>query len=183
MNTLKIDMSKIKEYKKYKDDPFWMKSKYDGVSGEQRLPVQRRLRKGGVKFKKGDEILYFPKGKVILVGTEAEQAYRDFQSAAADEDFYMSQYEESKMEKTNEIKITSQEYKKAVNFMSGLHSSILKAKDKVISFLSRKGFDEMADHISSMDKREFNRFVQGKVFEEKLRTQIRSILTELLKSK
>lgn len=67
--------------------------------------------------------------------------------------------------------------------MSGLHSSILKAKDKVISFLSRKGFDEMADHLSSMDKREFNRFIQGKVFEEKLRTQIRSILTELLKSK
>ena len=70
----------IKEYKRYKDDPFWMKSKYDGVSGEQRLPVQRRLRKGGVKFKKGDEILYYPKGKVILVGKEAEQAYRDFQA-------------------------------------------------------------------------------------------------------
>ena len=30
-------MNKIKEYKRYKDDPFWMKSKYDGVSGEQRL--------------------------------------------------------------------------------------------------------------------------------------------------
>ena len=69
---------KVTEYNRYKDDPFWMKSKYDGVSGEQRLPVQRRLRKGGVKFKKGDEILYYPKGKVILVGKEAEQAYRDF---------------------------------------------------------------------------------------------------------
>lgn len=174
-------MKNLKEYKRYKDDPFWMKSKYDGVSGEQRLPVQRRLRKGGVKFKKGDEILYYPKGKIIMVGKEAEQAWRDFESAASDEDFYMSQYEESKMkETTNEIKITSDEYKKAVNFMSDLHSSILKAKDKVIAFLQRKGFDEMADEISKMSKGEFNRFVQRRVYEQKLRKQIRTILSELL---
>ena len=157
-----------------------MKSKYDGVSGEQRLPVQRRLRKGEVKFKKGDEILYYPKGKVILVGKKAEQAYREFQAAASDEDFYMSQYEESKMDTTNEIKITSQEYKKAIDFMSNMHSSILKAKDKVISFLSRKGFDEMAEELSKMSKIEFNRFVQRKVYEQKLRKQIRTILSELL---
>ena len=170
----------IKEYKRYKDDPFWMKSKYDGVSGEQRLPVQRRLRKGEVKFKKGDEILYYPKGKVILVGKKAEQAYRDFQAAASDEDFYMSQYEESKMKKTNEIKLTSKEYKKALDFMSGLHSSILKAKDKVIKFLERKGFDEMADELASMSKIQFNQFVSRKVHEQKLRKQIRTILSELL---
>tara|TARA_Y100001933_G_scaffold45240_1_gene43073 strand:- start:16199 stop:16723 length:525 start_codon:yes stop_codon:yes gene_type:complete len=172
---------KVTEYSRYKDDPFWMKSKYDGVSGEQRLPVQRRLRKGGVKFKKGDEILYYPKGKVILVGKEAEKAWRDFQAAAQDEDFYMSQYEESKMEKTNEIKITSQEYKKAINFMSDMHSSILKAKDKVIRFLQRKGFDEMADELLGMSKGEYNNFIARRVYEQKLRNQIRSILSELLK--
>ena len=171
----------IAEYKRYKDDPFWMKSKYDGVSGEQRLPIQRRLRKGEVKFKKGDEILYYPKGKVILVGKKAEQAYRDFQAAAHDEDFYMSQYEESKMEKTNEIKITSKEYKKAIDFMSDMHSSILKAKDKVIRFLQRKGFDDMADELTGMSKGQFNSFITSKVHEQKLRNQIRSILTELLK--
>ena len=170
----------IKEYKRYKDDPFWMKSKYDGVSGEQRLPVQRRLRKGEVKFKKGDEILYYPKGKVILVGKKAEQAYRDFQAVASDEDFYMSQYEESKMEKTNEVKLTSPEYKKALNFMSNMHSSILKTKDKVIKFLQRKGFEEMADELTKMSKGEFNKFVTQKVYENKLRKQIRSILSELL---
>lgn len=170
----------IKEYNRYKDDPFWMKSKYDGVSGEQRLPIQRRLRKGGVKFKKGDEILYYPKGKVVMVGKEAEQAWRDFQAAAQDEDFYMSQYEESKMKKTNEIKITSPEYKKAVDFMSGLHSSILKAKDKVVKFLQRKGFDEMADELLGMSKGEFNSFVTRKVYEQKLRKQIRAILSEIL---
>lgn len=170
----------IKEYKRYKDDPFWMKSEYDGVSGEQRLPVQRRLRKGEVKFKKGDEILYYPNGKVILVGKKAEQAYRDFQAAASDEDFYMSQYEESKMKKTNEIKLTSPEYKKAINFMSNMHSSILKAKDKVIKFLQRKGFDEMADELNGMSKGEFNNFIQRKVYEEKLRKEIRTILSEIL---
>ena len=83
-------------------------------------------------------------------------------------------------ETTNEIKITSDEYKKAVNFMSDLHSSILKAKDKVIAFLQRKGFDEMADEISKMSKGEFNRFVQRRVYEQKLRKQIRTILSELL---
>ena len=166
----------IKEYKRYKDDPFWMKSKYDGVSGEQKLPVQRRLRKGEVKFKKGDEILYYPKGKVILVGKKAEQAYRDFQAAAQDEDFYMSQYEENTM---NEIKITSKEYKKAIDFMSDMHSSILKAKDKVISFLKRKGFDEMADELATMSKGEYGKFVQQKVYEHKLRKQIRTILSEI----
>ena len=171
----------INEYTKYKGDPVWMKSKYDGVSGEQRLPVQRRLRKGGVKFKKGDEILFFPKGKVIMVGKEAEQAWRDFQAAAQDEDFYMSQYEESNMKKTNEIKITSKDYKKALDFMSGLHSSILKAKDKVIKFLQRKGFDEMADELMGMSKGDFSRFVASKVHEQKLRKEIRAILSEILK--
>ena len=179
MNTLKTKMNEAR----YKDDPFWMKSKYDGVSGEQRLPVQRRLRKGGVKFKKGDEILYFPRGKVILVGKEAEQAYRDFQSASSDEDFYMSLYEETKMKEVNEIKLTSPEYKKAINFMSGLHSSVLKAKDKVISWLERKGFEDMADYVSDMSKGEFNKFIERKVYEEKLRVQIRTILSEVLKSK
>jgi hypothetical protein len=173
----------ILEYKRYKDDPFWMKSKYDGVSGEQRLPVQRRLRKGGIKFKKGDEILYYPKGKVILVGKEAEQAYRDFQAAASDEDFYMSQYEESNKNEISEIKVNANEYKKALTFMSGLHTSILNAKDKVIRFLQRKGFDDMAHELENMSKGQFSSFVASKVHEQKLRNQIRTILSELLENK
>jgi hypothetical protein len=148
--------------KEYKDDPFWMKSKYDGVSGEQRLPIQRRLRKGEVKFKKGDEILYYPRGKVILVGKKAEQAWREFQSAKSDEDFYASLYQENNMKNVNEIKYTSQEYKKAIDFMSGLHTSVLKAKDKVKSWLERKGFDEMAEFVSKMSKMEFNKFIERK---------------------
>ena len=85
------------------------------------------------------------------------------------------------MKKTNEIKLTSKEYKKALlDFMSGLHSSILKAKDKVIKFLERKGFDEMADELASMSKIQFNQFVSRKVHEQKLRKQIRTILSELL---
>ena len=171
---------KLNESTKYKGDPVWMKSKYEGVSGEQHLPDERRIRAGGEKFKTGDEILFFPKRKLILVGKKAEQAWKDFQAAAQDEDFYMSQYEESTMKKTNEIKLTSPEYKKAMNFMSNMHSSILKAKDKVIKFLQRKGFDEMADELTKMSNGEFNKFVSQKVYENKLRKQIRSIISELL---
>ena len=69
---------------------------------------------------------------------------------------------------TNEIKITSDEYKKAVNFMSDLHSSILKAKDKVIAFLQRKGFDEMADELSPMSKIEFKKFMRNEFTSKKL---------------
>jgi hypothetical protein len=170
----------INEYTKYKDDPVWMKSKYDGVSGEQRLPVQRRLRKGGDKFKKGDEILFFPKGKVIMVGKEAEQAWRDFQAAAQDEDFYMSQYEESKMEKQIQERYDSTEYKKAIKFMSGLHSSILKTKDKVIRWLERKGFKSIAGDVDDMSPTEWSSFLSNKVMEQKLRNKIRTILNEII---
>ena len=72
------------------------------------------------------------------------------------------------------------EYKKAIDFMSGLHSSILKAKDKVIQFLQRKGFDEMADELMGMSKGQFNNFVTRRVYEHKLRNQIRAILSELI---
>lgn len=170
----------IKEYTKYKGDPVWMKSKYDGVSGEQRLTVQRRMRKGGVKFKKGDEILFFPKGKVIMVGKEAEQAWRDFQAAAQDEDFYMSQYEESKMEKQIQERYDSTEYKKAIKFMSGLHSSILKTKDKVIRWLERKGFKSIAGDVDDMSSTEWSSFLSNKVMEQKLRNKIRTILNEII---
>ena len=54
---------KILEYNKYKGDPYWFKAKKDGVSGEQRLPEQRRFKKGGKRFKKGEEVLFWPKGK------------------------------------------------------------------------------------------------------------------------
>ena len=64
--------------------------------------------------------------------------------------------------------------------MSELHSSILKAKDKVVKFLQRKGFDEMADELMGMSKGEFNKFVQRRVYEQKLRKQIRTILSEIL---
>ena len=169
----------IQEYSRYKDDPVWMKSKYDGVSGEQRLPAQRRMRKGGVKFKKGDEILFFPKGKVIMVGKEAEQAWRDFQAAAQDEDFYMSQYEGTQMDKLQE-KYDDKEYKKAIKFLSGLHSSILKAKAKAIRWLERKGFKSVADDVDDMSPTEWQSFLSSKVYEQKLREQIRAIIKEVI---
>ena len=170
---------KLSEYTKYKGDPYWMKAKYDGVSGEQRLPVQRRLRKGGVKFRKGEEVLFFPKGKIILVGNEADQAWRDFQAAAQDEDFYMSQYEEIQMDKLQE-RYDNKEYKKAIKFLSGLHSSILKAKAKAIRWLERKGFKSVADDVDDMSPTEWQSFLSDKVYEQKLREQIRVIIKEVV---
>jgi hypothetical protein len=156
-----------------------MKAKYAGVSGEQRLPVQRRMRKGGIKFRKGEEVLFWPKGKIIMVGHEAEQAWRDFESEAADEDAYMSQYEETQMEKLQE-KYDDKEYKKAIKFLSGLHSSILKAKDKALRWLNRKGFGKVADDVDDMSQSEWQSFLSDKVYEQKLREQIRAILKEVI---
>ena len=169
---------RILEYTKYKGDPIWMKSKSDGVSGEQRLPAQRRTRAGGVKFEKGDEILYFPKGKLIMVGKDAEQAWRDFQTAASDEDFYMSQYEGIKMELHERYNGT--DYKKAIKFLSGLHSSILKAKDKATRWLKRKGHGKVANDVDDMSSGEWQSFLSDKVYEQKLREQIRAIIKEVI---
>ena len=169
---------KILEYNKYKGDPYWFRAKRDGVSGDQRLPEQRRFRKGGRRFKKGEEVLFFPKGKIIMVGKEAEQAWRDFEAAASDEDFYMSQYEETQMENIEE-RYDNNEYKKAIKFLSGLHTSILKTKDKVIRWLDRKGFGKVSDDIEDMSSAEWNSFLADKVYEEKLREQIRLIIKEI----
>lgn len=57
-------------------DPYWIQAKYPGVSQD------------GTPFKKGERVLYYPRNKVFLVGPKAEQAWRDFQAAVADEDFY-----------------------------------------------------------------------------------------------
>ncbi len=170
---------KLLEYKKYKGDPYWFRAKRDGVSGDQRLPEQRRFKKGGEKFKKGDEVLFWPKGKVIMVGKKAEQAWREFQSQAADEDAYMSQYEDTQMEKLQE-RYNDKEYKKAIKFLSGLHSSILKAKDKAIRWLKRKGYGSVADDVDDMSPTEWQSFLSDKVYEEKLREQIRSIIKEVI---
>jgi len=64
-------------YKSYYGDPVWIKAKYAGTADD------------GTPFKKGDEILWWPRTKTVMVGKKAEKEYREFQSAAADE-FFMS---------------------------------------------------------------------------------------------
>lgn len=59
----------------YKGDPRWMTAKYPGVDRD------------GNQVRAGDRIFYYPKGRVVLTGAAAEQASRDFDAAAADEDF------------------------------------------------------------------------------------------------
>lgn len=62
---------------RYSGDPRRIIAKYPGVDSK------------GRSFKKGEEVTYYPRTKTIISGVEGEQAYRDFLSAAADEDVYM----------------------------------------------------------------------------------------------
>jgi hypothetical protein len=71
-------VSGYRSYNNYRGDPKWMKSKYPGVAID------------GTPFEKGDKILYWPrmpKGKNVMVGEQAEKAWRQFESEAADEMF------------------------------------------------------------------------------------------------
>lgn len=63
-------------YTRYQGDPYWMNAKFPGRAQD------------GTPVKKGDKILYWPRTKTIMVGKAAEDAWRKFQSEAADEDFY-----------------------------------------------------------------------------------------------
>lgn len=57
----------------YSGDPRWITAKYAGVDAKGRA------------FKKGEEVLYFPNGKKIYSGPEAEKMWREFLSAKGDE--------------------------------------------------------------------------------------------------
>jgi len=61
---------------RYSRDPYWMTAKYPGVD------------KNGKPFRAGERVFYYPIGKVILTGKEAEAAARDFAARAFDEDGY-----------------------------------------------------------------------------------------------
>lgn len=60
----------------YSGDPRWIRAKYPGKADD------------GTLFKKGEKVLYWPRTKTFMVGRKAEQAWRQFQSEAADEDVY-----------------------------------------------------------------------------------------------
>lgn len=76
MKTFNQFVKEINEAR-YAGDPIRIVAKYPGVD------------LNGKQFKKGEEITYYPRTKTIISGVEGEQAYRDFLSAAADEDAYM----------------------------------------------------------------------------------------------
>jgi hypothetical protein len=61
---------------RYSRDPYWMVAKSPGVD------------KNGKPFRAGERVFYYPNGKVILTGKEAEAAARNFDAARFDEDGY-----------------------------------------------------------------------------------------------
>jgi hypothetical protein len=79
-----IDEVNVNErsYNRAGGDPRWIKSKYAGKDSN------------GKSFKKGEEVLYFPNGRKIFTGKEADKAWRDFESNASDEDWMGGQFRE-----------------------------------------------------------------------------------------
>jgi hypothetical protein len=65
---------------RYQGDPFWLTAKFASTG------------RCGHEIKRGDRIFYYPKGKAAYCPQCSEARAADFNSAAADEDFYMSQY-------------------------------------------------------------------------------------------
>jgi hypothetical protein len=59
----------------YKDDPRWIAAKFAGVD------------MNGNPFRKGQQVLYYPRTKKILTGKEADKAWREFEALSFDEDF------------------------------------------------------------------------------------------------
>lgn len=70
----------VNERSSYKDDPRWIKAKYAGYDVK------------GRPFKRGEEILYYPRTKKIFTGKEAEKAWKDFTSTRQDDDWMGSQF-------------------------------------------------------------------------------------------
>lgn len=58
------------------NDPYWITAKYPGTDSD------------GKPFRKGEKVLYYPLTKTFLTGLKAEKAWREFQAAKEDEDFY-----------------------------------------------------------------------------------------------
>jgi hypothetical protein len=73
MNALKAQ-TRGKTAARYRNDPYWMTAKYPGKD------------KNGKPFRAGERVFYYPIGKVILTGKEAEAASQDFDAARFDED-------------------------------------------------------------------------------------------------
>jgi hypothetical protein len=59
---------------RYAKDPRWLTARWDGTDANGRA------------FKKGERIFYYPNGRSTLSGEAAEQAARDFEAEAQDEE-------------------------------------------------------------------------------------------------
>lgn len=63
-------------YRSFPRDPHWINAKYPGVGQD------------GTPFKAGEKVLYWPNTKTVMVGKQAEEAWKRFEAEAADEAMY-----------------------------------------------------------------------------------------------
>lgn len=79
-----IDMAKEttmdRDAARYSGDPVWIHARYPGTADD------------GTPFRKGEEVLYWPRTKTFMVGAKAQAAWRKFQSEIEDEAFYNMQH-------------------------------------------------------------------------------------------
>jgi hypothetical protein len=60
--------------KRYRNDPYWLNAKWPGYCAKCKAPIPP-----------GERAFYYPLERKLFSGECAEQAARDFESAAADE--------------------------------------------------------------------------------------------------
>lgn len=63
-------------YRSFPRDPHWINAKFPGVAAD------------GTPFKAGEKVLYWPNTKTVMVGRQAEEAWKRFEAEAADEAMY-----------------------------------------------------------------------------------------------
>jgi hypothetical protein len=67
--------------KRYRNDPYWLTAKWPGHCAKCNAPI-----------KAGERAFYYPLERKLLAGECAEQAARDFEALAADEETWGAVY-------------------------------------------------------------------------------------------
>lgn len=109
----------------YKNDPFWMNSKYGGY-----------CRACSEQIKKGDRMWYYPKDKVAYCEKCGKDAEAKFLAAVEDEEFYNRQYA-----KKERLPKSWKEYEEEVQKLEDEGMTTSDAQGVVDARLMAEGYD------------------------------------------